>query len=257
MTYRLPLVLVTLFLASPAFSQSLPSLQDEAQPAAANEPASQISPSAAESRPSRSFDVDYNLTIATDYSTRGTSQTGGRPVVQGGVEVSKGIFYAGTWASNVDLGDSTNAEVDFYTGVRSQTAGLDWDLRALGYVYVGQPDGSEYNYAEYRASVAKQVGRTRLGAVAFYTPDYFGTTKDEALFLQTTAAHQINERWSISGAVGRQWIPGPNDHTTWHFGPSYQATESLAVDLRYYDTDAHDLGSNYEGRVVLSLKAAF
>lgn len=207
--------------------------------------------------PERPIQFSYNLTIASDYSTRGISQTGGKPVIQGGVEASGKYFYAGTWASNVDFGDGTDAEIDLYAGVRSQTNGIDWDLRALSYFYVDQPTGGEYNYMEYRASAAKTFGKATLGAVVFYTPDYFGTTKDEGVFLQATGAYQINDKWAVSGAVGRQWIPGPRDHTTWHFGPTYKVNDTFSVDVRYYDTDTHEFGDNYESRVVLSLKSNF
>lgn len=252
----LALVLASGLMPSPAAAQVVDEPAEATTPA---EPQSQALTTTPPARASMSdpVTVSYNLGMATDYSTRGVSQTGGKPVLQGGLEVAGGYFYAGTWASNVDFGDGTEAEIDVYAGVRGESRGIDWDLRALGYAYVGQPDGSEYNYVEFRASAAKQFGPATLGAVVFYAPDYFGTTSDESLFLQATGAYEINPRLSLSAGLGRQWIPGPGDHTTWHFGPTYKATERVSVDLRYYDTDRHELGSNYDSRVVLGVKTLF
>ena len=34
-------------------------------------------------------------------------------------------------------------------------------------------------------------------------------------------------------------------------------TDHLALDVRYFDTDEHDFGAAYDGRVAASLKATF
>ena len=201
--------------------------------------------------------VTFNAAVASDYSTRGISQTNGKPVIQGGFDVNYGNFYVGSWASNVDFGDGTKAEIDIYTGVRTQYRGTDLDLRAVGYIYAGQPDGAKYNYMEIRAEAARQIGKTRVGVVVNYAPDYFGVTTDDATYLLGTVAYAPRDRWTVSGGVGHQWVPSGRDHTMWNVGTTYQATERLAVDVRYYDTDGSKYGKNYDSRVVLALKTNF
>ena len=61
----------------------------------------------------------------------------------------------------------------------------------------------------------------------------------------------------LSGAVGRQWVSSDLDYTTWNLGAAYQLTDTLALDLRYHDTDQHDFGDTYGARAVATLKATF
>ena len=73
--------------------------------------------------------VAWNVGVVSDYIFRGVSQTGEDPAIQGGVDLTSGSFYAGAWASNVDFGDKTDAEIDVYGGYRTEAAGFAWDFR--------------------------------------------------------------------------------------------------------------------------------
>ena len=57
--------------------------------------------------------------------------------------------------------------------------------------------------------------------------------------------------------MGRQFVSSDFDYTTWNVGAAYALTDTLAIDLRYHDTDEHDFGQIYESRAVASLKATF
>ena len=200
--------------------------------------------------------IGFNAAIVSDYAFRGVSQTLEDPALQAGVDVTHGIFYTGAWASNVDFGDGeTDAEVDLYAGVRPRFAGLNWDLGVVGYLYTGQPDGADYNYAELKAAASRNVGLATLGAAVYYSPDFFGASEDEATYAEINASYPAHERVTVSGAVGQQWVSSDLDYVTWNLGAAWQATDHLALDLRYHDTDGHDLGQTYDSRVILSLKA--
>ncbi len=200
--------------------------------------------------------VSFNAGIASDYAFRGVSQTMEDPAVQAGVDVTNGMFYTGAWASNVDFGDGeTDAEIDLYAGVRPQFAGLNWDMGVVGYLYTGQPDGADYSYAELKAAASRNVGKATLGAAVYYSPDFFGAAEDEATYAEINASLPAFERVTVSGAVGHQWVSSDFDYVTWNLGAAWQATDHLAVDLRYHDTDGHDFGQTYDSRVILSLKA--
>src|SRR5258706_11041057 len=73
--------------------------------------------------------VAFNVGIASDYMFRGLDQSAGQPAAFGGIDVTAGKFYVGTWISHVDFeGDNalfdegntnnTLAEVDLYGGFR-------------------------------------------------------------------------------------------------------------------------------------------
>ena len=201
----------------------------------------------------------FNVAVGSDYVFRGVSQTEEEPAISGGIDVTSGSFYAGTWASNVSFpGDhDTNAEIDLYGGIRPEFAGFNLDLGVIGYLYASQPDGADYDYVEFKAAASRAFGPATLGAAVYYSPDFFGASEDEATYVEANAAVSPADKWTISGAVGHQFVSSAFDYTTWNAGAAYQLTSNLAVDVRYHDTDEHDFGDIYGSRAVASLKATF
>jgi uncharacterized protein (TIGR02001 family) len=197
-------------------------------------------------------DLSYNLGVVSDYVFRGASQTDGSAAVQGGVDLSLSKFYVGTWASNVDFGEGTDAEIDLYAGYLTEVAGYALDLGVGSYFYVGAPNGSDYQYQEFKAVVSREVGAATLGAAVYHSFDYFGADK-AATYVEANAAWTLSNTWTVSGAVGYQAFDVSADYTTWNLGASYTLTDNLALDLRYHDLDS----PHAESRFAMSLKATF
>lgn len=205
------------------------------------------------------WDVSGNVAISTDYVFRGVSQTEEDPAISAGIDATNGLFYVGAWASNVSYAgdDKTNAEVDVYGGVRTEFAGLSWDLGAIAYIYTNEPDGSDFDYAEIKVGASRAFGPVTTSVTGYWSPDFFGAAEDESFYLEGAASVSPADRWTISGAVGRQWVSSDFDYTTWNAGAAYQLTDRVALDVRYFDTDQHDFGPVYGSRAVASLKAVF
>lgn len=200
-------------------------------------------------------DVAWNVGAVSDYVFRGFSQTSEDPAIQGGVDLTSGGFYAGAWASNVDFGDDTDAEVDLYGGYRTEAGGFALDFGAIGYLYVGEPDGAEYNYAEFKAAASRAVGPATFGAAVYYSPDFFGADK-EATYAEVNAAFSPAPKWTVSGALGKQWLDVSDDYTTWNVGVGYALTDKVGVDVRYHDTDVDGV-PGAEDRIVGAVKLTF
>ena len=201
------------------------------------------------------IDVAFNVGVVSDYVFRGFSQTGEDPAIQGGVDVTAGSFYVGGWASNVDFGDDTDAEIDIYGGYRTEAAGFALDFGVIGYLYPGEPDGADYNYAEFKAAASRAVGPATVGAAVYYSPDFFGVD-ETATYAEINGAFSPADKWTISGAVGQQWLDVTDDYVTWNAGVAYALTDNLAIDVRYYDTDV-DEAPLAEDRVVGAVKLVF
>lgn len=203
--------------------------------------------------------IAWNVAVGSDYVFRGVSQTEEDAAISGGVDLTSGTVYAGAWASNVAFpGDpAANAEIDLYAGVRPEFAGWVWDFGAVGYFYTGQPNGADYDYVEAKVAASRAIGPATLGAAVYWSPDFFGAAENEATYVEANAAFSPADRWTISGAVGRQFLSSDFDYTTWNLGVARQLTDALTLDVRYHDTDAHDFGDTYGARAVASLKAAF
>lgn len=203
--------------------------------------------------------LSYNLGVTSDYVFRGVSQTQEDPAIQGGVDATYGIGYAGVWASNVDFGtDDPSAEIDLYAGVRPTIGDTSLDLGVLYYGYSkdkGLTPGS-FSYVELKAAASRTFGPATLGAAVYYSPEYPGKGGN-ATYVEANAAVPVAPKLTLSGAVGHQAIEAFKNYNTWNVGVSYAITDKLSADLRYHDTDEHNLGKIYDSRVVVSLKAAF
>ena len=202
--------------------------------------------------------VSANIAVTSDYVFRGFSQTNEDPAIQGGVDITKGNFYMGIWASNVDFSDSTEAEVDGYGGFRGEVGGFAVDVGLIGYGYISSPDDSNYPYIEAKLAVSRAIGPVTAGAAVYYSPDFFGVD-DSATYVEANLAYSPMTNLTVSGAVGEQFLDVSDDYVTWNVGATYAfAGTPLALDVRYSDTDVDTPSIPIsDGRVLATLKATF
>jgi uncharacterized protein (TIGR02001 family) len=201
-------------------------------------------------------DVAWNVAVTSDYVFRGASQTDEEPALQGGVDLTfDSGFYAGAWASNVDFGDDTDAEVDLYGGYRGEAGGFSLDVGAIVYLYVNAPDLAEdYDYVELKAAASRAVGPVTLGGAVYYSPDFFGID-DSATYVEANATFAPAAKWTISGAVGYQYLDVNDDYGTWNAGVAYAVTDNIVIDARYHGADID--GPLTDDRAVATLKFLF
>lgn len=91
---------------------------------------------------SAAAEVSVNIGVVSNYFFRGFSETDDGAAIQGGVDYQHASgFYAGTWTSNVDFGDSTSYELDLYAGYADEfDNGFGYDV---GYIYYAYPDARD------------------------------------------------------------------------------------------------------------------
>jgi uncharacterized protein (TIGR02001 family) len=202
--------------------------------------------------------VSFNVAVTSDYVFRGVSQTEEDPAIQGGVDLTSGMFYAGAWASTISFpgDDESDVEIDIYGGIKPEAAGWTFDIGGIYYAYPGEPSGVDYDFFEAKLAASRAVGPASIGAAVFYSPEFFGET-GTAVYYEVNGSVSPADGWTIGGALGRQDVDYDGDYTTWNLGVSYAFTDNIALDLRYHDTGEHDFGDIYESRVVATLKGVF
>jgi uncharacterized protein (TIGR02001 family) len=194
--------------------------------------------------------------LATDYMSKGVSKNDGEPALSGSLEASSGAFYAGTWASDAATAQGGDAELHLFVGARPEFAGIQWDLRAMAKTIPGTAPGVQESYAELRVDATRALGRTKARVRVEYSPDNYGATQ-EAWWVEGQVSHPIGARFTASAALGRREQNGGADYTAWNAGGALSITDRVALDMRWYDTDSHDLGKAYRGKVVAALSVKF
>ena len=214
-----------------------------------------------------------NVAVATDYVFRGISQTQERPAIQGGFDAAfDSGFFAGIWASNVDFGTDSSAEMDYYGGY-SGTFGCSSCSYKLGYYYYDYDGDPQFDYQEVAASVT--YGGLTVGLN--YSWEYLGegTTDalgDEVEFYYPYANYTYALPWwdvSLALHVGQNLMsddgvfePDEDQYTDWSVGLSRTFTEigGITLAVTYYDTTVDDLfgvdADDAEARVVFAASKA-
>jgi len=203
--------------------------------------------------------VSFNVGAASDYMFRGASQTDTKPQVYGGADLGIGIFYAGTWLSNVDFGDSTSMEYDLYAGFKPTLGPVSLDVGLVRYGYTNQEDGADLDYWEGKLAGSVAAGKGTVSGAVYYTPENFGQT-GQATYVELNGSMPIADKLSVSGAVGHQALEGDGDYETWNLGVGYAINDVFGLDLRYWDTNTEEPNDPFKittARVVVGLKAAF
>ena len=87
-------------------------------------------------------EFESNVALSSEYIWRGIPQTSGEPAISGGFDISgENGLYFGTWASNVEWGDDSALELDWYAGYSNELeSGITYDIGYLAYTYPGEED---------------------------------------------------------------------------------------------------------------------
>jgi uncharacterized protein (TIGR02001 family) len=210
----------------------------------------------------RELTWSVNIGGTTDYVFRGISQTLEDPAVQGGADLSYGLFYLGVWGSHVDFipgsggpgsGDAT-IEVDIYAGIKPTLGMLTFDLGVIYYAYPGAKKGgplgtSDLDYVELKLGASAAIDKLTLGVTGFYSPDYFAGSGD-TWTIEGSVAYTLPQVWiftpTVSALVGATFgDDNPASAFVFNFGDDYVywnaglalAVDKFTFDFRYWDTD--------------------
>ena len=207
-------------------------------------------------------EVSGSVALVSDYVFRGISQSDGGPAIQGSLDWTNDIWYAGVWGSSTELEAGESMELDLYVGATPTTGPVEWDLALVGYFYPGGDDddvGGELDYYEGIVGASFNVTEQfSVGGQVAYTPEYFGET-GEGIYYEINGGFALSDATAFSAAYGVQDIDfAPDTYSTWNVGVTH-AVHGFTVGATYSDTeDAFENGysldeSNSDGRFVLSI----
>ena len=233
------------------------------------------------------FTPSSNVGLVTNYLYRGISQSGAKPAIQGGFDLSHSSgAYIGMWGSSIswisDGGLATNAglELDTYAGYKGAAGDVSYDLGFLRYNY---PTGEYVN--PIPATFSKADTNEVYGAVtysivtaklSYSLGDLFAVSNAKgSTYLEVNASYAVPDTGITLGAhYGKQTYKGSSadnlktgsadptyadyklsvtkDFSGYVLGLAYSATNTTKGS-GYYRVLSKDLG---QSTVVLSLTRA-
>ncbi|QYJ90443.1 MULTISPECIES: TorF family putative porin [Shewanella] len=151
-----------------------------------------------------SASVTGNIGATSNYLWRGATQTGDAPAVQGGIDFEHDSgLYLGTWASNVDFGDDTSYEIDFYGGYAG-SIGEDFGYD-ISYLYYAYPDSdSSIDFGEVTLALSWKWFSIGYSKVVNAGSDVAADPFDEKdlSYINAGVSFPLSETLSISAHYG-------------------------------------------------------
>ncbi len=188
-------------------------------------------------------EISANIGVVSNYFFRGLSETDGGAAVQGGLdwEAPSG-FYAGTWASNVDFGDSTSYELDLYLGFANELDnGLGYDFGYLYYAYPDAPDSFDFGeiYGELSFSLFS------VGAAYVVNDSSDSALENGDFYYYAGLDLPLENEFSLGFLVGRTAFDDSDAENYTHYvaslGKDAGAMGEFSFNLEYEDTFDKDL----------------
>ncbi|MFO7551925.1 MAG: TorF family putative porin [Haliea sp.] len=201
-------------------------------------------------------EISANVTLATDYTFRGISQTGERGAIQGGFDWSGETgLYAGIWASNINFGGDASTEMDYYGGFAGETAGgLGYDI---GFIYYDYENESEFDYLEFALGFSYADF-----SVGVNYSDEFGDGGPTYIYYSAGYSMSLTEQFSIDFNIGYTdtdeddfWEDGADTYMDYGVTLGYSAYD-LDFALALIGTDLDDVDAA-DDRVVFSISKSF
>ena len=168
-----------------------------------------LMPLAAQAQEDDGSGFNWNAAVTSEYMFRGISQTDDKPAIQvgAGYSFSNGI-YVGGWASNVDFGESTDAEIDAFIGWNGDlNDSVNLDVQLVRYNYVGEPDGVDYAYNEL---IGKVSFAENYSATLGYTNDFLNTDTD-SFYAGVGGSWAVGNDFNVTAGLGYTTVQGPED----------------------------------------------
>lgn len=158
-----------------------------------------------------------NVTLASQYVSRGFRQGWGKPAIQGGVDyVHPSGWSAGTWMSSVSdkFIEGGSLEWDIYGGYSGAVGDVAYALQLYYYLYPGarlQYAQVKYDYGEVAASLTYKWLTVKYWLT--YTPDYFGYNSSSLLL-----GKDLHSRGSGYADINGNFDLGHGTSLLLHFG---------------------------------------
>lgn len=200
--------------------------------------------------------IGVDVGVASQYVGKGLGKSGGDIAPFAKIEVEHNALYANLFVSSASGAQGFDSEIITMAGWRPQAAGFAFDLGVMNRELPGTRAGVDSNYWEYQADASRKLGPVATRLRVNYSPDGFAATK-EAWWVELQGAVSAGPRTKASAAIADRSADGGADYRAWNAGVKHKLTDALALDLRWYDTDSHELGDNYDGRLVAAATYSF
>lgn len=214
----------------------------------------------------QAFGAEFSAYVVatSDYVKRGVTQSNGDPAIQLAFDVNwSSGWYAGTWASTVDINNGPDShrdlETNLYLGYTHELSNR-WQIgaNAVAYRYPGASSAVDYDYVEY--SVTTNFDDW-LWLEYSYSPDLYHSGQSTQN-IDIYAEWPFATNWAVGAGVGQYDVSNfsGRDYNYWQLGVT-RYFRYADVDLRFHDASrwvrAVSSPDRADPRVALTISVPF
>lgn len=185
------------------------------------------------------------MSAQSNFINKGESLTKDAPALFGLVTYTHDSgFYIGSNILNVDFGDNTKYEIDYYAGYSLETNGF---LLDGGYIYYTNPDssytdssGKKVEYDSNFGEIYLQITKNWFKASIFYGTDTqeMAAINENAISVAFSGTYNINSDLEVTAQLGRQWYDVSGKDEYYYYNATItKLTEIGEIFLTLSDTD--------------------
>ncbi len=199
----------------------------------------------------------FEIGAGTDNRSKDASKSGNDGYVFGSAtwESDNQLFYLSPSVQTIQGGGS-NVEAAVAAGYQPEAFGYLFDFSVTYKNRIDADAGYDDDTWEGMVNVSRSIGPAKARLQIQYSPDQVGAAK-AFTWVEGRVGWAFTRQLNGSVAVGRREQDNAPDYTGWNAGATYALTRAMAVDVRYYDTDAHTFGEQYEDALVAKVSYAF
>lgn len=211
-------------------------------------------PAVAQSTPD--IDVSGQIGVASEFVGKGIGKSNREISPFGSIEVKASDVYASVFVASAELPQGADLEIVSAIGYRPKVGSVSLDIAIINRDLYGSRTDYQGNSFEYQVDATRKFGPVTARLRLNYTPDGFGATEG-AWWNELQGTVSLDPKTKLSAAIGDRNADGGAEYVAWNVGARRKLTDSLSLDLRFYDTDSPQISDAYDSRFVGSISYAF
>jgi hypothetical protein len=137
-----------------------------------------------------------------------------------------------------------------------EVAGFQLSLQAAHKFQTGVKEPTDDHSWEFTGGLTRKLGRVTLRTQFVYSPDDLGAA-ERSIYWEAGPALDLSKQFRLFANIGHRARRLGDDYTSFNAGASTTIVPKVTLDFRWYDTNRHELGENFQGRAVATARMAF
>ena len=143
-----------------------------------------------------------------------------------------------------------------FIGWGRDVAGFQLSLQAAHKFQTGVHEPTDDHSWEFSGGLSRKFDKVTVRGSVVYSPDDLGGAR-RSIYWEAGPSLDLTRTFRLFANVGHRARRQGDDYTSFNGGVSTTIVPRATIDLRWYDTNRHDLGENFQGRAVVSARMAF